>query len=195
MKRMPFSTLMTVAIFAATAGPGMTQSTDAVTAASAQERQRIDAMSRDTLRELLAEAADAEALAADAAGHAVFRATRGGLIVTGAGGTGVVVDKATGQRTYMRMGSGGIGFGGGIQAYRLVVLFETAAAMQNFIDNGWDAATTAQAAAGKAGFNATSSFVDGIAIYQMTHKGLMAQADFSATRFWKSDKLNAIAGS
>ena len=59
-----------------------------------------------------------------AAGYAVFTVTKGGFIVSGGGGNGVAVNKATGQRTYMRMGTGGIGLGIGGQRYGLVMLFE-----------------------------------------------------------------------
>ena len=156
----------------------------------AAERQDIDAMERATMKEFTATVDGARKLADSAEGHAVFRATKGGLVVTGAGGTGVAVDDTNGARTYMHMGAGGIGLGAGIQSYRLVLLFETRQALDHFIDEGWDAATSAQAAAGKAGVNATSSFVDGVAVYQLTDKGLMAQADLSGTHFWKSEKLN-----
>jgi lipid-binding SYLF domain-containing protein len=91
----------------------------------------------------------------------------------------------------MRMGSAGVGLGAGVQNYRLVILFETEAALNKFVDgSSWDAATSAQAAAGKSGVNVASSFVDNVAIFQLTNKGLMAQADLTGTRFWKSDELN-----
>src|SRR5690606_1124747 len=87
-----------------------------------------------------------------AAGYAVFSATKaGGFFVTGGGGTGVAVNKSTGQRVYMRMGIGGVGLGLGAQRYELVILFEDEARLNRFVTGGWDASTTAQAAAGQDG--------------------------------------------
>lgn len=163
---------------------------EAAEAAAIEKRSQIDAVADEALEDLFAGNETAQTLYDQAAGYAVFRATKAGLVLTGAGGSGVAVNRKTGNRTYMRMGSGGVGLGAGIQNYRLVILFETETALDSFTDGGWDAATSAQAAAGKAGVNAASSFVDGIAIYQLTDKGLMAQADLTGTRFWAADKLN-----
>lgn len=163
---------------------------DIKAAEAEQAREQIDMMSENTLDKLVSANADIEAQVDDAAGYAVFRATQGGFLVTGAGGTGVAVNKETGERTYMHLGSGGVGLGAGVQRYHPIFVFETEAALERFIAGGWDASTTAQAAAGKAGASAKSSFFDGVAVYQLTEKGLMAQADVSGTRFWKSEKLN-----
>jgi lipid-binding SYLF domain-containing protein len=156
----------------------------------AQQRHEIDAMARTTLDELTATQASAHDLLARASGYAVFQATRAGAIVTGAGGRGVAVDNTSGKHTYMTMASAGVGLGGGIQGYKLVLLFETPQALNTFLDGKWDASASAVAAAGKDGKNAVSSFVDGIAVYQLTDKGLMAQVDISGTRFWPNGKLN-----
>jgi lipid-binding SYLF domain-containing protein len=155
-----------------------------------ERRQEIDQRAAATLEKLFGAQESVRALYEKAAGYAVFTATKAGFIVTGGGGTGVAVDESSGRRTYMRMGTGGIGLGIGAQRYDLVILFETDAHLDRFIRGGWDASTTAQAAAGKDGITFTSSFVDGIAFYQLTDRGLMAQADVSGTRFWTVNELN-----
>jgi predicted aconitase len=48
----------------------------------------------------------------------------------------------------------------------------------------------AQAAAGQEGINLTSSFIDGVAFFQITDKGLIVIADVAGTRFWVADTLN-----
>ena len=67
-------------------------------AAELQARQsEIDTRSRTTLDDLLESNNGAKSLFAEAAGYAVFAATKvGGFLVTGAGGSGVVVNKGTG---------------------------------------------------------------------------------------------------
>ena len=161
-------------------------------AAELKARQMvIDTRSQTTINDLLESNDSAKRLYAEAAGYAVFAATKvGGFLVTGAGGSGVVVNKSTGTRVYMRMGSGGIGFGIGAQQYDLVIMFEDAPHLERFMDGGWDSSATAQAAAGREGINLTSSFIDGVAFFQITDKGLIAIADVSGTRFWVAETLN-----
>ena len=184
-----------VRFFAAAFGAALLLSavTPAQSASAAARRQQIDANAKTALTALFAESAPAKALYGKAAGYAVFSATKAGFFVTGGSGTGVAVDKATGRRTYMRMGTGGIGLGIGAQRYDLVILFEDAAHLRRFLQGGWDASATAAAAAGKEGVAVRSSFIDGVAFFQLTKKGLMAQADVSGTRFWTIDDLNAPA--
>src|SRR5690606_36279167 len=105
----------------------------------AERRQEIDARSEATLNMLFETQSSVRSLYDRAAGYAVFTATKSGFIVTGGGGTGVAVDKSSGRRTYMRMGTGGIGLGIGAQRYDLVILFETDAHLDRFIQGGWDA--------------------------------------------------------
>lgn len=154
-------------------------------------QMEIDNRSQATVDELVESNEGAKRLYEQAAGYAVFAVTKaGGFLVTGAGGTGVVIDKGTGARVYMRMGSGGIGFGIGAQQYDLVIMFEDALHLQRFMDGGWDSSATAQAAAGQEGVTVTSSFIDGVAFFQITDRGLIAVADVSGTRFWVAETLN-----
>lgn len=154
------------------------------------QRQEIDLNAQRTLDELFEQKGNASDLFERAAGYAVFSATKAGFVVTGGRGTGVAVSKATGQRTYMRMITGGIGLGVGAQTYDLVLFFEHELQLDRFVQGAWDATTTAQAAAGTEGVTFASSFVDGVAVFQITDKGLMAQADVSGTRFRALPDLN-----
>jgi len=154
------------------------------------KRQSIDAMAEETLAKLFAEKPDAKELYDSAAGYAVFDNFKVALLVSGGGGGGVAGDKASGARTYMKMGTGGVGVGLGGQSYQVVFLFETADRLNRFVEKGWQADAAANAAAGTTGKNAVSSFTQGLAVFQFTNKGLMAQADISGTKFWKAKKLN-----
>lgn len=156
----------------------------------AAKRAAIDQMARDTLQTLLNENAAANTLADSAIGFAVFDSFKVALLISGGGGVGVAVDSATGQRTYMKMGTGGIGVGLGGQSYQIVFFFETQKAFDRFVTKGWNADASANAAAGTKGANETASFNNGVAVFQLTNKGLMAQADVSGTKYWKHKKLN-----
>jgi len=155
----------------------------------AERRQEILDMSKGTIDSLKKDKSAAE-LIASAYGHAVFDTTKGGFIVTGAGGTGVAMRKNGGDPVYMHMGSGGVGLGVGLENYKFVVLFENEDTYKRFIDGEWSGGATAQAAAGRDGAAVVGKFNNGVAVYHITDKGLIAQADVSGVRFWPSDRLN-----
>jgi lipid-binding SYLF domain-containing protein len=179
-----------VAQEAAPDAPDAPDASDASANEAVVQKTEIDAAAQATLEELFAQNPDAKALYDKAAGYAAFTALKAGFFVTGGRGTGVAVNKGTGERKYMRMATGGIGLGIGGQRYNLIVLFEDEAHLSRFTEGGWDSSASAQAAAGSDGITLTSSFVGGVAIYQITDRGLMAQADVSGTRFWVIDELN-----
>ena len=89
----------------------------------AERRQEILDMSKGTI-DALKKDESAAALIGSAYGHAVFDTTKGGFIVTGAGGTGVAMRKNGSNPVYMHMGAGGVGLGAGLENYKFVVLFE-----------------------------------------------------------------------
>jgi lipid-binding SYLF domain-containing protein len=153
------------------------------------KRAEIIDMSKSTITALRNDAS-AKSLIDSAYGTAVFDTTKGGFIVTGAGGTGVAMRKNGGNPVFMHLGSGGIGLGAGLENYKLVVLFENEDTYKRFIDGAWSAGASAQAAAGRDGAAAVAKFVNGVAVYHLTDKGVIAQADVSGVKFWPSDKLN-----
>jgi lipid-binding SYLF domain-containing protein len=155
----------------------------------AERRQEILDMSKGTV-DALRKNESAKALIDDAYGHAVFDTTKGGFIVTGAGGTGVAMRRNGSSPVYMHMGAGGVGLGAGLENYKLVILFENEDVYKRFIDGEWSAGASAQAAAGRDGAAVVGKFNNGVAVYHLTDKGLIAQADVTGVRFWPSDRLN-----
>lgn len=155
----------------------------------ATQQADIDANASSVLDEFLT-MEGAQALYAQAAGHAVFTVTKAGLGASGAGGSGVAVDKSSGERTYMRMGSAGVGFTFGVSRYDVVILFEDAERLAMFTQGGWDSAASAQAAAGTTSRKVGNTFFEGVAYYQIGRRGLIASADVSGTRFWLAEQLN-----
>src|SRR5690606_14210802 len=134
----------------------------------------------------------AETLYEEAHGYAVFDTTKGGLIVTGAGGTGVAMEKDGGEPIFMHLGQAGIGLGAGLENYRLVLMFEDQETFDRFVSGQWDGSISAQASAGEEGEAAEEQFVEGVRAYRLTDRGLMAQADVSGVRFWPSEELNEV---
>jgi len=156
---------------------------------AAKDRAGIDSAAAGIVKDFRA-LKGGETMFDKAAGYAVFKVTKAGLGASGAGGGGVAVNKKTGAKTYMRMGSAGVGLTIGVSRYDIVILFETPEKFAAFTKGGWDSSATAQAAAGTKGAEVSSTFFDGVAYYQIGRRGLMASADVSGTKFWVADELN-----
>ena len=97
-----------------------------------KDRAELKARSDETLKVLFGQVEGSKALYDKAAGYAVFAATKAGFIVTGGGGSGTAVDKASGETSYMKMGTGGVGFGVGAEKFDMVILFETKERLATF---------------------------------------------------------------
>lgn len=155
-----------------------------------KKRDNSDKIARETLDDLFAKEPASKELFDKAYGYAVFSNVKVSLGITAGGGNGVAVNKETGKRTYMNMGTAGLNLGLGGQRYYVVFLFETEQRFNEFVENGWEADASANAAAGKHGANAEATFRNGMAFYQLTGAGLMLQADISGTKYWKDKNLN-----
>ena len=156
----------------------------------AAKQAKIDETADKTLRDVLDGNAKAKELFADAYGWAAFDNLKIAFGFAGGGGNGVAVNKKSGHRTYMQVGTVGVGLGIGGKKYQVLFLFQDEQTFNNFVEKGWQADAQAGAQAGGSGVAAQTGFVNGIAVYQITDKGLMASADVSGTKYWKNDKLN-----
>jgi len=154
------------------------------------KKAKIDETAKQALDEVFSKSANAKELYGNSYGWAGFDNLKLALGWSGGGGNGVAVNKKSGARTYMKMGTVGVGLGLGAQKYQVIFLFQDEQTFKNFVDKGWEASASAQAAAGTEGIGGKTGFVNGIAIYQLTDKGLMASADVAGTKYWKNKKLN-----
>jgi lipid-binding SYLF domain-containing protein len=154
------------------------------------KKAKIDETADQALKELFTRNAKAKELYGQSVGWAMFDNLKIAFGFSGGGGNGVAIDKASKKRTYMQMGTVGVGVGLGAKKYQVVFLFQDQQSFDNFVEKGWQADATAGAIAGSAGAGAQSGFTNGIAIYVFSDKGLMASADIAGTKYWKNKKLN-----
>lgn len=154
------------------------------------KRAKINEVAQATLDRLFSEDSNAKSLYDESVGWAVFDSTKVAFGLSGGGGNGVAVSKKTGRRAYMKMGTVGIGFGLGVNSYQVVFLFQDDRTLRDFIEKGWQADAGATASAGKNAAEAKTTFVNGVAIYQLTDKGLMLNADIAGTKYKLNDDLN-----
>ena len=154
------------------------------------KRMKLNETAEEALAALFAEDAKAQELYDASYGWAVFDNLKLAFGFSGGGGNGVASVKESGKKTYMKMGTVGVGLGLGANKYQVVFLFQDSQTYDNFVNKGWQADAGATASAGTNAAEVKTGFVNGIAIYQMTEKGLMANADIAGTKYWKNDKLN-----
>ena len=159
----------------------------------AEERAEIDKMTSNALSELYKVQPSAKGQISSAAGYAVFgNFGMNLLLVSTANGAGKAI--SGGKATYMKMFSGGVGVGLGVKKFYGIFIFKTKSAYNNFVKEGWQAGAQADAAAkddkqGGAVAGAISISPD-ISFYQVTKKGLAAQATIQGTKYWKDKDLN-----
>ena len=171
---------------------------------ASQQRASIQKMRNETLNKLYTLQPEARSDIQHAKGYAVFANNSSKILLFGFGsGYGVVRDKATGKDTYMKMAQGGAGLGMGIKQQRTVLVFHDKAALETFIRQGYMVGADANAAAkyddkGIAPIAAstsgvasdTASLPSKVNVYDLTEKGLAAQAMINGYKYWPDAALN-----
>lgn len=171
---------------------------------ASQQRASIQKMRTETLSKLYSLRPEARADIQHSDGYAVFASNSSKILLFGFGsGYGVVKDIRSGKDTYMKMAQGGAGVGMGIKQQRTVVVFHDKAALNNFITRGYVVGADANAAAkyddkgiAPVGASAngvakeTASLPSKVNVYEMTEKGLAAQAMINGYKYWPDDELN-----
>lgn len=167
----------------------------AVAASPGEQRKEIRKMRSETLAKLYRVHPQARGDIQKAAGYAVFSNIGINLIfLSAAGGSGVAHDNRTGKDIYMKMVSGGVGFGLGVKDFRGVFVFSTAKTFKQFVESGWAADAQADAAAksGEKGGAVAGAITvaPGVDLYQLTETGLALQATIQGTKYYQDDELN-----
>jgi lipid-binding SYLF domain-containing protein len=159
-----------------------------------EARNDVRTVARNTLQELYAKQPQAKQAVENAAGYAVFSNFGMKILVAGGGsGEGVAVNKA-GQEIFMRMAEVQAGLGFGVKKFRLVWVFETQGAFDDFVNKGYQVgghATLAAQASGKgASYAGAASVSPGVWIYQITDDGLAAELTVKGTKYYRDNDLN-----
>jgi lipid-binding SYLF domain-containing protein len=160
-----------------------------------QQRAEVRTTSQSILNKLYKVKPSARGAVANAAGYGVFSNFGMKIFVAGGGtGHGMVVDKATGKETFMKMAEVQAGLGFGAKTTQVVFVFENQAALRQFVNSGWELGAQATAAItdGKSGgaFQGAASVSPGVWMYQMTDKGLAAEITAKGTKYYRNDELN-----
>jgi lipid-binding SYLF domain-containing protein len=124
-----------------------------------------------------------ETFFANSAGYAVFPDVgKGGFVVGGARGKGIVYqnDKVIGRAT-MTQASIGAQVGG--QTFAQVIFFETPASLNDFKAGKFEMSADVSAVAAAEGASKSAKYKQGVAVFTLPKKGLMAQASVGGQKF------------
>jgi lipid-binding SYLF domain-containing protein len=160
-----------------------------------EQRGKIRKMAAATLTELYGLQPASKTLLQKSAGYAVFsNVGTNVLLLSTARGAGVAVNSKTKSDTFMKMTSVGAGLGVGVKDYRVIFVFETEKALNQFMDSGWggevqaDAAAKAKASGGA--YSGATSVAPDVWVYQITKNGLALQLTLQGTKYSKDKDLN-----
>ncbi len=160
-----------------------------------QKQAEVRTVADQTLAQLYKARPGVRAIIKAAAGYAAFSNFGMKILLAGGGkGQGIAFDNATKKVTYMKMLEVQAGLGMGAKKFRTIFVFETKAAMNGFINTGWEfggQATAAATTGDKGGaYQGAVSVMPGVWMYQLTDKGLALELTGKGTKYYKDDDLN-----
>jgi lipid-binding SYLF domain-containing protein len=184
-----FSVVLCAALFGSNALADMS--------AKEKEKARADVKknSAATLNALYKAVPASRKVVEGSAGYATFSNFGMKILVLGSGkGQGLAVNRKSKQETFMKMVEVQTGLGFGVKKFRLIWVFASESALNQFINSGWE--TGGQATAGaKAGgkgdaYQGAVAVADGVWVYQLTDKGVALELTAKGTKYYKDDDLN-----
>ena len=160
-----------------------------------EQRAEVRKTSQKVLNELYRVSPSAKGAVAASAGYAVFSNFGMKILFAGGGtGSGLAVNNQTKAETFMKMVEVQAGLGLGIKKFRVVFVFDTPAALDKFINSGWEFGGQATAAATYdkqgAAYQGAMSVMPGVWMYQLTGDGLALELTGKGTKYYKNDELN-----
>ena len=182
--------MLVLAMVCGVVAPGISLGAD-----KAKEQAEVRKAGQDALAAVYKAAPSARKAVESAAGYAAFSNFGMKILVAGGGsGKGIAVNNKTKAMTYMKMAEVQAGLGFGAKKFQVVWVFETEAALNNFVNSGWElgAQATAAAKAGDKGsaYQGAVGVSPGVWIYQVTDKGLALELTAKGTKYYKDSDLN-----
>lgn len=160
-----------------------------------QQREDILKASNDTLKALYQVQPKAKEVIEKSVGYATFSNFGMKILIAGGGtGSGVVIQKDGVKPIYMNMAEVQAGLGLGIKSFQNIFVFQTKAALNDFVNSGWTFGGQVTAAAkyessGDA-YQDAVTVAPGVLMYQLTDSGLAAEITGKGTKYYKNTDLN-----
>ena len=161
----------------------------------AQQREEILKKNDEILKNLYQVQPKAKDLIDKSIGYATFSNFGMKILIAGGGtGTGVVINKSSKKPIYMDMAEVQAGLGFGIKSFQNIFIFQTEAALNDFVNSGWTfgGQVTAAAKYEKDGgaYQDATVVAPGVLMYQLTDTGLAAEITGKGTKYYKNTDLN-----
>lgn len=133
-----------------------------------------------------------KAAVAKAPGYAVFTTAGVSFLVGGAGGKGMAHNNKTNKDTFMAMAQASAGVQLGLSEAETLIIFNSAEALDNFINKGWVGGLGGSIQAGAKGDSAgqAAGQATGALTYTLTKNGLKVGIAAEGSKFWKDEDLN-----
>lgn len=160
-----------------------------------QQRQDILKKNDEILKQLYVVQPKAKDLIEKSVGYATFSNFGMKILIAGGGtGSGVVIQKDGTRPVYMNMAEVQAGLGMGIKSFQNIFVFQTKAALNDFVNSGWTFGGQVTAAAkyennGDA-YQDAVAVAPGVLMYQLTDSGLAAEITGKGTKYYKNTDLN-----
>lgn len=160
-----------------------------------QQRQDILKKNQEILANLYKLQPKAKEAIEKAVGYATFSNFGMKILIAGGGtGTGVVINKDSKKPIYMDMAEVQAGIGLGIKSFQNIFVFQTQAALNDFVKSGWTfgGQTTVSAKYENNGdaYQDAVTVSPGVLMYQLTDSGLAAEITGKGTKYYKDTDLN-----
>lgn len=162
----------------------------------AEQKATVQKMSDDSLQEFYAKNPDLKQKISQAAGYAIFKDFGVDIFIPSTeSGWGMVYNKATGEKTFMKMFSLGVGLGMGIRDFRALFVFNDQDNITKFIHSGWGLGIQGNAVfrfgdVGD-GFAGAAEISPGVTLYKITRNGIALHATVQGTKIWNNENMNA----
>ena len=113
-----------------------------------EDRTEIRQMAQETLARLYKAQPSAQAVVQKGYGYAVFSNTGVKILFGGSGhGEGVAINSQTKAETFMKMFEVQAGLGMGVKKFKVIFVFDTQKAFDDFVNSGWEFGGQTSAAA------------------------------------------------
>ena len=160
-----------------------------------EQKANAHKMSKDALQMIYKKNPGLESTLKKAAGYGVYKNFGVQWVLPSTEtGWGYVHNNKTGEDTYMKLFSIGLGFGLGFRDFRGILVFDTQESIKDFINSGWGAHGQANAAFifGDTGGSAAAAaeVMPGVTLYKVTVNGVVLQATFQGSKTWQNDNMN-----
>ena len=166
-----------------------------IAATKAESQAEVRKAAQDALAAVYKVQPAARKAVESAAGYAAFSNFGMKILLAGTGtGKGMAVNNKTKAVTYMKMAEVQAGLGIGIKKFQLVWVFETAQALNNFVNSGWEigAQATASAKTGDKGasYQGAVAVAPGVWLHQVSGDSLALELTAKGTKYYKDTELN-----